>query len=150
MIIWQGFGFIVPLATFCCLLFTEIISEAVTGDDQFFQNHESMRSVGFSSAAILLLFLNRLIAKKKTRYLVDLETGEPVVVDDSGSFFFIPNRWWPALLIALAAVGPFLPEPPPRRNRNAMMTPIHSHETALTRNGPTQLDGPFSYSPGLA
>ena len=47
MVIWEGFGYVIAIMTFLCLLITEFISEKLTKDDQFYQTNPYMISVGF-------------------------------------------------------------------------------------------------------
>ncbi len=53
MIIWSGFGFLVAVVGFAALILTEVVSEKITGDDQFYQQHGWVILIGMLVAAAL-------------------------------------------------------------------------------------------------
>ncbi|HUQ71433.1 MAG TPA: hypothetical protein VM165_18035 [Planctomycetaceae bacterium] len=107
MIIWNGWGFLVGVLGFGCLLLSEFTVEAAMKDDQYYQNHGWPMAVGFLASAILVwplgLVLNR---KRAERELLDTTTGELVVLRSGGgnSFFFIPMQHWGPLFGIIAGV----------------------------------------------
>ena len=55
LIFWSGKGWVVPAATFGASLLAEILSENITGDDQYYQTHGFAFSLAlWASAAINL------------------------------------------------------------------------------------------------
>lgn len=101
MIIWNGLGFLVAVIGFGALLVTEIVSEQITEDDQFYQQHSWLILVGMTVAALLTFGLDKLLFRRKERVLIDQETGQKVVFRPNHSLFFIPVRWWPVVFLIL-------------------------------------------------
>ena len=104
MIIWSGFGFLVAVIGFMSLVFTELVSEKITGDDQFYQQHGWVMLVGMLVAGALTYGLHRLLLLQKGRVVIDKETGQEVVLRSDHSLFFIPVKWWPVVFAALGVV----------------------------------------------
>lgn len=104
MIIWSGLGFLVAVIGFASLILTEFVSEKVTGDDQFYQEHGWVIFVGMLLAAGLSYGLHRLLLLQKGRIVIDKETGQEIVLRSSHSLFFIPVKWWPVVFVGLGVV----------------------------------------------
>ena len=104
MIIWSGLGFLVAVIGFASLILTEFVSEKITGDDQFYQEHGWVILVGMLLAAGLTYGLHRLLLLQKGRVVIDKETGQEIVLRSSHSLFFIPVKWWPAVFVGLGMV----------------------------------------------
>jgi hypothetical protein len=112
MVIWKGFGFLVAVICFAALGLTELVSENITNDEQFYQQHGWVVLIGMLVAAALTYGLHRLLLLQKQRVLIDKETGEEVVLSADHSLFFIPVQLWPVVFVVLgllfAVVGPQL------------------------------------------
>jgi len=93
MIIWSGLGFLVAVIGFASLILTEFVSEKITGDDQFYQEHGWVILVGMLLAAGLTYGLHQLLLLQKGRVVIDKETGQEVVLRSSHSLFFIPGLY---------------------------------------------------------
>ena len=104
MIIWSGFGFAVAVLGFAALLFTEIISEKITGNDRFYQEHGWVILIGMLVAAALTYGLHRLLLLERGRVVIDKQTGQEIVLRSNHSLFFIPVRWWPLVFTILGVV----------------------------------------------
>jgi hypothetical protein len=111
MIIWRGWGFLVAVIGFGCLLLTEIGIEAVRNDDQFYQDHGWPKLLAFLVAAGIVWPLGRALNRTKPgRELVDPKTGERVVLQPGSqhSLFFVPIEYWAALFVVLGVVFLFV------------------------------------------
>lgn len=107
---WSGYGFLVPLVTFVCALFTEMGVEAVTHDSEYYQTHGWPLGLGLLIAAAALYALSERLGRAPTRVLVDEETGERVEMRRRHSFFFVPMKGWAVVLVVLGCIAPFLPK----------------------------------------
>ena len=110
MIIWSGFGFIVPLIAFACLVASEAGVEALFHDDHYYQSDGWPKLVAFMLAATIIWPIGIVLDKRGGRILVDPDTGERVKVGGSHTFFFVPVKWWPLVCIALGAAFLFVVE----------------------------------------
>lgn len=104
MIIWRGLGILVAVICFAALILTEKVSENITGDDQFYQQHGWVVLIGLLVAATLTYGLHRLLRLQKGRVVIDKETGEEIVLSPKHSLFFIPVQLWPAVFVILGLV----------------------------------------------
>lgn len=53
IIFWSGKGWVVPAATFGVSLLAEIVSEGITGDDQYYQTHGFALALALWTSAAL-------------------------------------------------------------------------------------------------
>jgi hypothetical protein len=98
MIIWSGWGWLVPVLAFVVSLVFEAVTEASTGKDQFYQNQPWLLAVAMVVAGTAVWFLSAYFDKKQGRVVIDKATGKELVLRSSHSFFFIPMRFWAFLL----------------------------------------------------
>jgi hypothetical protein len=110
MIFWTGFGFLVPLIAFGCLLAFEAGLEAYYQDDKYYQTHGWPKLAAFVLAAAIIWLIGAVLDRRPARTLVDLETGEQVRVGAKHTFMFVPLRWWPFVCIALRIAFAFIAE----------------------------------------
>lgn len=104
MIIWSGWGILVPLYVVLAFALCAVGVSAVGLPDP------SGPAIGCALAGVLsgaAIFLTvRKLDGREGRALTDDKTGQRVVLKPSaGSFFFIPTRYWSYIL---AAAGLFL------------------------------------------
>lgn len=107
MLIWVGWGFLVPVVTFGCSLVAEFVVERQMNDDQYYQDHAWPICVAFLVAAIIIWPIGRALNRKPApRELVDPQTGETFVLSSRSqhSFFFIPMEYWAPILVSIGAV----------------------------------------------
>jgi hypothetical protein len=102
VIVWRGLGIIVPLSVFLISLLTEIVSEFICHDEQYYQVH------GLPLAVALLLSSITIYACYR-RYLPKNETWDGETkkytkfINATHSFFFINMKYW-ALFILLCGI----------------------------------------------
>ena len=87
MIIWSGYGFLVPVIAFACLFTSEVGVEAWFSDEQYYQAHGWPKLIALLLAALILWPVSAMLDRHRVR----------------NTFFFIPMRWWPLLCLPLGA-----------------------------------------------
>jgi len=107
IIIWTGFGFLVAIIGFAALILTELVSESLTKNEQFYQQNSWMILVGMTVAAVLTFGLHKLLSLKKPKIVIDKETGQEIELEGSHSLFFIPVKWWPVAFVIFGFVFMF-------------------------------------------
>ena len=110
MIIWSGFGFLVPIIAFGCLLASEAGIEAFSHDDKFYQMHGWPKLVAFLVAAAIVWPIGAVLERRGGRTLIDPATGEQVKVGGRHTFFFLPMKWWSLACIASGVAFLFVVE----------------------------------------
>lgn len=105
MIIWQGRGWVVAVVGFSCLVLAEFASEALTNDSGYYQDHRWPMAVACAAAAAIIFMVRHKLEPAKSRRVRDVDTLEEFTIHPSASsFFFIPLRAWPAVLVAVSVV----------------------------------------------
>jgi hypothetical protein len=111
MLIWNGWGFLVAVIGFACLLVTQIVVNAAMQDDEYYQTTGWPKLVAFVVATIIIWPVGRAFNRKRPdRELIDVNTGERVVLSSGGgnSFFFVPMEYWAAIFLVLGVVFLFI------------------------------------------
>jgi hypothetical protein len=104
MIVSSGLGFLVAVITFgSCLLFNLVL------DSRFGEGYYSSHPWAIGTALIVGGLVSSgvgfVLKGRSDRYVVDEDTGERVVINNSDhSFFFIPMHW-AGVVIALIGIG---------------------------------------------
>jgi hypothetical protein len=104
MIIWNGWGWVVPVLAFFVALGTELLSEEITGQDRFYQEHPWLIVAAMVAAGSLVGLVALYLHRRPARVVIDKGTGEELTLREKHSFFFVPLRYWAALLPAIAVV----------------------------------------------
>jgi hypothetical protein len=104
MFISRGFGMAVVGLTFVALVLTELGVESALSDEQYYQNHGWPKLLGFTVGAALVWLLSNYFERRPARVVIDKETGHELTLRDKHDLFFVPLRYWPAILV-LAGVG---------------------------------------------
>ena len=107
MIIWRGWGFLVAVFAFGASLAMELITESMTGDDDFYQKEAWPLALAFVVAGVVTWFVGKKLHARGARAVIDKATGQELTIGGSHTFFFVPMHYWAVVLIALAAL-PFV------------------------------------------
>lgn len=111
IIVWSGWGFVVPLFAVVGGFLGMTFGVAL---EPLGLNQNLAMSFGITlgeiAAGFAVFFIARYIESRPGREFIDAATNERIHVGKSaGSFFFIPTRFWafilPALGLAFAVVG---------------------------------------------
>ena len=107
MVIWTGLGFLAGVITFgSCLLFNFVL------DSQFGEGYYSSHLWAVGAALVVGGFISSAIGfalkGRSDRFVVDEETGERLVINNSShTFFFIPMHWAGVVIMAIG-IGLFI------------------------------------------
>jgi hypothetical protein len=96
MIIWRGRGVVIALIALACFVIAEL---ATFGDTGYYQTHGWPKLVAFWVAAGIVFALRSWLGVEQQRTLVDTGTGQEVKMSREAQLFFIPARYWPAILL---------------------------------------------------
>src|SRR5215208_6698883 len=98
MIIWSGWGWLVPAVVFIVSLVVQVIAKAASGQDQIYQEQPWLFATSTLLAGVIVWFLARYFDKKQGRVVIDKQTGQEMLLKSSDSFFFVPMRFWVFIL----------------------------------------------------
>jgi len=107
MIIWSGFGFLVPVIGIGSLVLTQYLTELITQNEQFYKENDWVNILAMVLAAALTLGLHKLLNPPNPKRLIDADTGEEFVLRRSHSFFFIPVKWWTFIFLVFGTIVMF-------------------------------------------
>jgi hypothetical protein len=106
LVVWRGFGWLVPVIVVAALILTQLSVDAVHGEG-FYTANAWPKTVAFVAAAICVGLLGLFLNYMKRQVLVDDETGEAVGKAPAHSLFFIPVEYWAIVILAFV----FWPQP---------------------------------------
>jgi len=104
MVIWSGLGFLVAVFVFGCSLIANLLTNYLTGSEDYWDEHKWPMGVSLLISALLSWAVGSWLADGKTKTLVDKETGEETTVTPSHTFFFIKMHWWGPILLFIGVV----------------------------------------------
>ena len=108
MIIWSGYGLLVALAYFLGLMVYFFINGLLVTHDYFVQSDGwFMVMVFLISAGINYIFTKKLVPPSNRQVFVDKQTGKRIVFEDKSSLFFIQNKYWTFIFLAVGLLGAF-------------------------------------------
>ena len=94
MIIWTGFGILIPII-FILGAAGGVYLETLMFDGEQNPGVEFIFvSVGLAFSSMICWVFYKSLVKNGTKTLLDKETGHDVVFKPSHSLFFIPMHWW--------------------------------------------------------
>lgn len=105
LIVWRGFGWLVPVVVFGALILSQLSVDAVYGEG-FYTANGWPKQLAFVVAALFVGFLGFFLNHTKRQILFDEETGEALGKAPSHSLFFIPIEYWAIIVLALAFWSP--------------------------------------------
>ena len=106
LVIWRGFGWLVPVVVFAALILSQLSVDALYGEG-FYTANAWPKQAAFVVAAILVGLLGYVLNHAKRQTLVDETTGEALGKAPSHSLFYIPIEYWAVIVLALT----FWPRP---------------------------------------
>jgi len=92
MIIWSGFGFLAPAIAIFFLIMAEYVSEEITKNTEFYQQHHSVGLLAMLISGIVCWLIGNYLNKKQGKVVIEKDTGKEVLLKPSHTFFFIPLR----------------------------------------------------------
>lgn len=103
MIVWRGWGILVVVLSAAPLLAMQILGDAVLGDG-YYVGHRWPKFAALVVAAAVVWVFSRILDSRPERVVIDQQTGQQLTLGGGDHLFFVPVRFWPALLL-LAGVG---------------------------------------------
>ena len=108
VIIWRGRGILVGIITAACLLLCDGITAAYFHDKDFYADHGWPKLLAFLvSAGLVWILVPKPPPKETDPDLLRYEELKPPAEGDA--LFFVPMRYWPAILVVLGVLFYFIP-----------------------------------------
>jgi hypothetical protein len=103
MIVWRGWGILVVVWSVVPLLLMQLLGDAVLGSG-YYTSHRWPKFAALVMAAVFVWVFSFVLDARPGRVVIDAQTGERLTLGGGDHLFFVPVRYWPALLL-LAGVG---------------------------------------------
>ena len=104
MFIWSGLGFLVAVITFGSCLLANVLLDAQFGEG-YYSSHPWAIGAALIVGGTITAGLGFRLKGRSDRFVVDEETGERMVINQSNhSFFFVPMHW-AGVIIAVIGIG---------------------------------------------
>lgn len=98
ILIWRGFGFMVPFLFIVGLITGDFVVKAAFGEGRTYEL--AGIPVGLGLAAALVFVLAVLLERTThSRTVVDKETGAELILRAKHDFFFLPMKFWSCMLV---------------------------------------------------
>ena len=100
LVVWRGFGWLVPVIVFAALILSQLSVDDLYGEGFYTANawpDHAAYILGAIAVGLLGLVLNHV----KRKIPVDEKTGEPLGKAASHSLFFMPVEYWAIIVLAL-------------------------------------------------
>jgi len=101
MIVWRGWGIVVPVIVFLCALFAQMIANSL-GGSEYWEQHSYPLSMALLVAGGLVWLADLYFYRNPGRTMVDEKTGERFLVAPRHDFFFLRLRWWSLVCLGFA------------------------------------------------
>lgn len=98
MIIWRGFGWLVPIIFIGVIIGGRLSVDSVLGISNSFKTYEWLSYVLTGIAALMVAALGYFLNHKKKIVIRDEESGKVISKSPSHSLFFIPIEYWAIIL----------------------------------------------------
>lgn len=104
MIIWSGLGFLVVVFVFGSCLLWNFALDAQFGEG-YYSSHPWAIGAALMVGGVISAIFGFFLKSRNDRDVVDVQTGEPLVINQSQhSLFFVPMHW-AGVLIATIGFG---------------------------------------------
>jgi hypothetical protein len=110
MIIWRGLGILVAIAGFAGFIAAEAITRAATNDLNYYQAHALPKLGGAVLGAAFAFGMTKLLARGNApRVVIDKESGKEILLSRGDSFFFVPSKYIPYVVLVIGTIVAFVP-----------------------------------------
>ncbi len=100
MIIWNGYGILVPVIVFSISLLFQFMLDSLFYKG-FYSSQKWPPFLALSLSSVVIWLLGRRLNKNNERVLVDPKTGEQVKLVKNHSFFWIKMEYWAIIFLLL-------------------------------------------------
>lgn len=100
MIIWRGWGIVVVGIALLAALAAGAVAEALNTEST-----TTLLGIFLIPAGILTWFVGKRMNRDSERTLVDPKTGEPVVIRNDHSLFFVRVEWWGPIMVVAGIIS---------------------------------------------
>ena len=101
MVTWSRLGFLVAVFVFGCSLVANVLTNHLTGSENYWNEHKWPFGVSLLISGVLSWVVGAWLAVSRTKTLVDKETGQETVIRPNHTLFFVKMHWWGPILLVI-------------------------------------------------
>lgn len=98
MIIWSGFGVLVPIMLLINSLIVHFLCSLITGNNKFYNQNSWTHTVVLVLTGVICWFLGKYLNRGNEKVYIDKQTGKEVRINRKHSLFFIKMQYWGPIL----------------------------------------------------
>lgn len=98
-LLYTGWGAVIGLVGFICVLLTQLIVDAAMHDDTFYSTHDWPKMLGLGIAAAISLPIGHIMNRRREH-----RAGDTSRYTNEHSLFFIPVQYWWIVYLVIAGV----------------------------------------------
>lgn len=101
MLMWRGWGIVVAGIALAAFFVGGMAGEALGADGRW-----TVAAAGacLIPAGVGTWFLGKRMNRNSVRELIDPKTGQPVLIRNDHSLFFLPVEWWGPIMVVVGVV----------------------------------------------
>ncbi|OIQ90477.1 hypothetical protein GALL_276160 [mine drainage metagenome] len=108
MIIWRGFGILVPIIAGIFSLGTNYIVDVIMKNDDYSKWHYWPKALGAVLAAGAVWYVGKYLNSRPGKVVIEKTTGRQVVLRKTHDLFFLKFEYWAFVLLAFSVIGYFV------------------------------------------
>ena len=112
MIFWRGWGIVVVPIMFGCALIMEVVTEYVSGNENYYQEHTGLPFLAMIIAAFITFRVGKYL--NSDFYVDEIRDMEGLIVEQKRvrkhSLFLIPVEYWSGILIVFGIILLLFPD----------------------------------------
>ena len=105
MLIWWGWGILGALLALLALVATELVVDGLYGPGTYSAHAGRYAPLGLLPVALILWPLGRWLNRREPRRMLDLKTGETVLLRSDHSLFFVRMEYWAVILAGASLIA---------------------------------------------
>ena len=99
MVIWTGFGIVVPVIALATLVMVQLGIDGIMGDN-YYTTHGWPKLLGCVLTGIVMYPIGYLMNRPKEKVVGEHFDQQTIVVKPNHTFFFVPVQYWSVIIIA--------------------------------------------------
>ena len=104
MVIWSGSGFLVAVCTFGSCLLANFVLDAQFGEG-YYSSHLWAVGAALFIGGIISSGIGFMLKGRSDRFVIDEETGQRMVINNSTHTFFFMPMHWAGVVVAVIGIG---------------------------------------------
>lgn len=102
LIIYKGKGWLVVVFVFACSFIANLLTNWITGNEQFWNNNKWPFCISLLAASILSFTVGYYLSSQESKIYIEKDSGKEIEIKPDHSLFFIRVTYWGPILLLIA------------------------------------------------